>query len=90
MSLVKGGGRARIRLREEPAGKTARLRAGNAVEEERRQLRTPLTRVNIMAVRYMIAIPVNIPADTCTRRVAVYDITVSESTTYSSDPAASA
>jgi len=32
-----------------------------------RQLRTPLTSVNSIAVRYMIAIPANIPAATCTR-----------------------
>ncbi len=40
-------------------------------ESERGQLRTPLTSVRSMAVTYMIAIPVNMPAATCTRRVAV-------------------
>ena len=55
-----------------------------------RQLRTPLTNANTIAVTYMRLIPAKMPAATCTRRVAVYDMTVSESTTYSNEPAASA
>ena len=52
-----------------------RLSRGQLKEDRQeardRQLRTPLTSVNNMAVTYMIAIPANMPAATCTRRVAV-------------------
>ena len=78
----------RVTRSEGARSRTIRIRVGRKTRqdephcrEDTRQLRTPLTNVNIMAVRYMIAMPVNMPADTCTRRVAVYDITVSESTT---------